>query len=144
MRYGTFWHIISAALCLRLCHFCFYLQGVYSVDFLECLPSWHRLRLWQRQCTTSPRGWRDLGPHGGWWWGWRDVGTRAKSREQDAHPPSWPSPPPLRRPLTFPQTIYQRACATSAEAVATASQPAWACINASPKAATIIKAPSLP
>lgn len=134
---------VSSLLLFARCLFC---------QRLECLPSWHRLRLWQRQCTTSPRGRRDLGPHRGWGGvgrggGWAGGVTRAKSREQDARLPSLlPYSHPLCAISTLsPHTLYQRACAASAEAVATASRPAWACFNASPKAATTaVKGPQPP
>lgn len=46
---------------------------------VECLPSWHGLQLWQRQCTTFPRG--GGGDLGGGWGSGRGV-MRAKWRER--------------------------------------------------------------
>lgn len=69
---------VSSLLLFARCLFC---------QRLECLPSWHRRRLWQRQCATSPGGRRDLEPHGGVGGGLRELNGGSKI-------PVLPLPPP--------------------------------------------------
>lgn len=136
---------VSSLLVFARCLFC---------RWLECLPSWHRLWLWQCKCTTFPRGVEgSRSSRGGGGGGFGGV-TRAKSRDQDTPPPPPPNPfanthkyicthklPRHRYPSPCP--VYHRPCAMSAEALA--NQLAWVCIDASPKAATTtIEAPQPP
>ena len=109
---------VSSLLLFARCLFC---------QRLECLPSWHRLRLWQRQCTTSPRGRRDLGPRGGRGVRvveWEELRELNRGSKMPVLPPflSFPFLPPIITPPHPParhlHPFHQRACATSAEAAA--------------------------
>lgn len=78
--------------CCSLCHLCFYLQGVYSVNDLSVCPAGTHSGSGSINAPPSLGGPRDPGPHGvggGGGGGGAVVGgvTRAKSRERDARPP---------------------------------------------------------
>lgn len=122
---------VSSLLLFARCLFC---------QRLECLPSWHRLQLWQCQCTTSPGGGGGGGSRASWrrgWLGWEELRELNRGSEIHATPHSFllsrvSTLHPCRPP---PNTLYRRACATSAEpvVVVAASRTAPTCIDASPK-----------
>ncbi len=100
---------VSSLLLFARCLFC---------QRLECLPSWHRLQLWQRQCTTSPRGRRDLGPRGeeeGWMFRWEELWELNQQQHNASSSslfcllsPYAPSPP--FSPHSLPESMHNVCC----------------------------------